>query len=105
MAAIEQPLLRVVDLNFGATGQVELHDGAVTTIKLLRIHESRRQVMGDIQQIDVEVQVNDEQGSLVNGLYWLPIQLEGVQTDCPTTSHYDRDSHLDHAGLEKLARI
>lgn len=99
------PLVRVVDLDAGETQSVELSNGQWVEVKLLKVTPQRDQVMGALRQVTVDVEVDGQAQSLVCGLYRLPVAVGKVQIDCPVTADYNRDSHIDHWGIAKDARL
>ena len=101
----ERPLVRVVGLNIGETREVMLHNNESCTIELLDVRARRDRVMHALERVEVDIKVNDEQATLVSGLYRLPRVVGGVQIDCPVTVDYNEDSHIDHWGIARHARF
>lgn len=98
------PLVRTFDLELGVGRRVMLHDGTRVTVRLVSMHVARDNVMKAIRSVYVTLEVNGESVSLYSGNYNRPVEVGGVQIDCPVTKDYD-DSHIDHWALERDARV
>ncbi|MCP4260809.1 MAG: peptidoglycan DD-metalloendopeptidase family protein [Planctomycetes bacterium] len=106
IAAIMEPLVRVVDLNIGQTHQVTLHDDTRATVTLLELTEKRDSVRNAVRKAQVKVKVNGQVTSLISSTYHLPTAIGGVQIDCPVTKGYIQNSSKANAwGLVKDARL
>jgi murein DD-endopeptidase MepM/ murein hydrolase activator NlpD len=101
----QQPLFRAVDIDVGATEQVQLSDGKRTIVKLLSISETRDKARSAIREARAEVEINGSRATLPCGNYHLPVALGGVQADCTVTKAYYQNTNRDHWGLEKDARL
>ncbi|WP_417851166.1 PKD domain-containing protein [Thalassoglobus sp.] len=99
------PLLKVADLKVGEAQNIELHDGSQVRIKLISIAAEREPVQGMIKSASVVVDVNGQQATVESGNYRLPVEVNGVQIDCPLTRHYNEDTTQDHWGLTADARV
>lgn len=104
-AAQTEPLFRTVDLAIGESTEVELPGGKRVTVELRDARPSRDAVMKAIRSVEIDVVVDGKPLTLVSGLYRLPVPVAGVQIDCPVTGHYNADSHIDHWGIVKDARL
>ena len=105
LVVAQQPLFRAVDIDVGATEQVQFSDGKRTTVKLLSISETRDKVRSAIREARVEVEINGSRTTLSCGNYGLPVTLGEVQADCTATKAYYPNTNHDHWGLEKDARL
>ncbi len=99
------PIVRVVDLDVGETQKVTLADGSTADVKLRGIEEICDPIRVAIRRANVTIEVNGKEATIVSGTYRLPMELGGVQVDCPITGGYRASSTVDHWGLEKAARI
>lgn len=106
VAAIIEPLVRVVDLDVGETHQVTLHDGTKATVTLLELTEKLDSVRNAVRRAQVKVKVNGQRTSLVSSTYHLPTVIGGVWIDCPVTKGYIQNSSKANTwGLVKDARL
>jgi murein DD-endopeptidase MepM/ murein hydrolase activator NlpD len=101
----QQPLFRAVDIDVGATEQVQLSDGKRATVKLLSISETRDKARSAIREALVKVEINGSRTTLSCGNYRLPVTMGEVQADCTVTKAYYQNTNHDHWGLEKDARL
>ena len=104
-SAETEPLVTVLDLDVDEEQTATLPGGRSVTAKLDDVREFRDSVMGALRYTEIDVTINGEQATLVSGLYRLPVVVGGVQVDCPVTAGYNRDSHINHWGLRKAARL
>ncbi len=104
-AAAGQPLMRVVDLDAGATETVVLAGGKTATVKLLSTSDTRDQVRGAVRAATVQLEINGARATLTCGNYRLPMVAGGVQIDCAVTKAYYSNSNADHWRLVKDARL
>jgi murein DD-endopeptidase MepM/ murein hydrolase activator NlpD len=96
----------VADLNVGESQTIELHDGSQATVKLVDLKEMRDDVRKAVRRAIVTVEVDNETVSLVSSTYHLPVEVAGVQIDCPVTKGYLQRSSKENAwGLIKDARL
>ena len=86
-----EPLVRVVDLNVGATAEITLSDGSLATVKLLGLKETRDNVCFAVRRAEVTVEVNGQQGKLISATYHLPQSIGDVQIDCSITKGYNEN--------------
>ena len=105
LAAAQQPLFRTVDIDVGATEQVQFSDGKRATVKLLSISETRDNARSAIREARAQVEINGSRATLSCGNYHLPVTLREVQADCTVTKAYYQNTNHDHWGLEKDARL
>jgi hypothetical protein len=105
LAAAQQPLFRVLDINVGETQEIQLADGKAATVKLLALGESRDKVRSAIWDARVEIEINGEHSTLSCGNYRLPVKIGGVQADCAVTRAYYQNSNRNHWALAKDARL
>lgn len=105
LAAAQQPLFQVVDINVGETAQLQLTGGKATTVKLLALGETRNKVRSAIWDARAEVEINGEHAILSCGNYHLPADIGGVQADCAVTKAYYQNSDANHWALAKDARL
>ncbi len=101
----ETPLLRAVDLHLGQRRQVELCDGSTAAVELLEVKSTRDSVLGMIRESRVKVRVNGETATLVSGNYRLPVEVGGVQIDCPVTGDYPGEKVREYWNLSGDARL
>ena len=99
------PLVRVIDLNIGEAQEVELCDGKKASVRLLELEERRGEVMSAVREARVRVEVNGRPVVLSAALYHLPVTVAGVRIDCSITKGPVQNSHMDHWGLIKDARL
>ncbi len=99
------PLVRVIDLDIGETQEVNLCDGTTAAVKLLNIRETRDGILSAVFDAEVNVEVNGQAVTLKAALYNLPTTAEGVRIDCSITRGSIQNSHMDHWGLLKDARL
>src|SRR5438128_863849 len=104
-AVAQQPLFRAVDIDVGATEQVQFSDGKHATVKLLAISETRDKARSAIREARAEVEINGSRATLSCGNYRLPVALGEVQADCTVTKTYYQNTNHDHWGLERDARL
>ncbi len=104
-AFAQQPLFRTVDINVGATEQVELAGGKRATVKLLSISETRDKARAAIREARAEVEINGSRATLSCGNYRLPVAVGEVQADCTVTKAYYQNTNRNHWALEKDARL
>jgi murein DD-endopeptidase MepM/ murein hydrolase activator NlpD len=97
--------VRVVDLDVGESGEVELCDGSKVQFKLLAVEETRDAIRSAVRRAQAKVVVNGQTVELTSATYHLPTTVAGVQVDCPITQGYMTNSNLDHWGLRKAARL
>src|SRR6516162_4660972 len=100
----QQPLFRAVDIDVGATAQVQFSDGWRATVRLLSISETRDKARSAIREARAEVEINGSRATLSCGNYGLPMALGEVLADCTVTKAYYQNTNHDHWGLEKDAR-
>jgi len=106
VAAIIEPLVRVVDLDVGETRQVTLHDGTSAIVTLLELTEKRDSVRNAVRSAQVKIKINEQSASLISSTYHLPMNIDNVQIDCPITKGYIQNSSKSNAwGLDKDARL
>src|SRR5688572_20161699 len=91
--AASQTLVRVVDLDRGATERVEFTNGTAATVKLLSVSETRDKIRNAVRSAVVEVEVNGARATLTCGNYRLPIAIGGAQADCAVTKAYYGNSN------------
>ncbi len=99
------PLVRVVDLDVNEAREVPLADGRSATIRLVSLQEQRDEIRGAVREARVTIEVNGREATLVSANYRLPIEVGGMQVDCPITAGYRGNSTEDHWGLLKAARF
>lgn len=104
-AALQQPLVRVVDLNVGDTKQLELCNGERVEVKLLKLRETRDRIRQAVRSAMVTVTVDGEEITLESGMYNLPRRVAGVQIDCSITKGYNSNGTPSFWGLDKDARL
>ncbi len=105
LVVAQQPLFRAVDIDVGATEQVQFSDGKRATVKLLSISETRDKARSAIREARAEVEINGSRATLSCGNYRLPLTMGEVQADCTVTKAYYQNTNHDHWGLEKDARL
>jgi hypothetical protein len=101
----QQPYFHTVDIEVGATEQVQFPDGKRTTVKLLSISETRDKARSAIREARAEVEINGSRTTLSCGNYRLPATVGQVQADCTVTKAYYQNTDHDHWVLEKDARL
>jgi len=101
----QKPLFRAVDIDVGATEQVQFSDGKRATVKLLSIRETRDNARSAIREAFAEVEINGSRAILSCGNYCLPVTVGEAQADCTVTKAYYQNTDHDHWGLEKDARL
>ncbi len=99
------PLVRVVDLDLGASAEVTLVDGTRATVKLLEVKETRDAVSQAVRRAEVRVEVNGTPATLVSATYHLPRRVGNVRIDCSVTEGYNENGSPAFWGLDKAARL
>jgi hypothetical protein len=99
------PRVRVVDLDVGESGEVELCDGSKARVKLLAVEETRDPIRSAVRKAQAKVEVNGLVVELTSATYHLPATVAGVQVDCPITRGTMTNTDQDHWGLLKAARL
>ena len=99
------PLLRTVDINLGETLQINLHDGKPVVVELLAVQPEFDSVFDAVRDVKVTIRVNGEEKTIQSGNYNLPVQIGGVQVDCPVTLDYMKKASVDWWGLVKDVRL
>lgn len=79
------PRSTVVDLDVGATTELELLDGKPVKVRVLELNEKRDTVRKAVRHATVMLEVNGERGEVASSVYHLPVTLGGVQVDVPIT--------------------
>ncbi|MCX6848205.1 MAG: PKD domain-containing protein [Verrucomicrobia bacterium] len=105
LAPTLQPALRAVDLKIGESAEVQFADGSTARVKLLELDEKIDSMSHAVREAKVKVDVNGVQAWLTSANYQLPLNLGGVQIDCPITRGYSANSQEDSWRLEKDARL
>ena len=104
-AATEQPLFRSIDLDVAETGRLTLADGTTARIVVHDVAETVDDIRGAIREVRVRVSVNGELAVLRCGSYSLPVNVGGVQIDCPVTQGYNAKTERLMWGLDKAVRL
>lgn len=99
------PLVRVLDLDIEERCEVKLSDGSTRSVRLVDVRETRDEVLSAVADAAVTVEVDGEPVTLGAALYNLPRSVGKVRLDCTVTRGTTQDSHMDHWGLRKDARI
>jgi murein DD-endopeptidase MepM/ murein hydrolase activator NlpD len=105
LAGAQQPLFRTLDIDAGATENVQLSTGKQATVKLLSISDTRDKARAAIREARAEVEINGSRATLSCGNYRLPVEVGGVQVDCTVTKAYYQNTNRNHWGLVKDARL
>jgi murein DD-endopeptidase MepM/ murein hydrolase activator NlpD len=106
-AEIRKPLHATLDLRIGEAQEVTLTGGTKASVRLIGVEETRDKVRSAIREARVKIEVNGKSAELVAGYYRLPINVGGVQVDCPATKglYQNHDPWEDSWGLDKDARL
>ena len=105
-AAAPQVLHSSIELMVGESAVVTLTDGSSARIKFVELQETVDHVNGAVRMAVAAVQVNGRLADLVSGTYHLPVEVGGVQIDCPITKGYLGKSQQKNVwGLAKDARF
>ena len=99
------PLRLAVELDVGESSEIELTNGEEVTLTLEGVEVLRDDLRGAIREVRVSVEVNGEKAIMGSGLYHLPVEVGGIQIDCPVVKNYYTNSNADHWGLAKDARF
>lgn len=99
------PIRVVTELNVGESKDIMLTNGEKVTLKLEEVEAVMDELRGAIRRVKVSVEVNGEKVVLGSGLYHLPVEVGGIQIDCPVVGEYYTNSNADHWGLSKDARF
>jgi murein DD-endopeptidase MepM/ murein hydrolase activator NlpD len=99
------PIRIVTELDIGESQELTLTNGSKVELKLLEIEEVRDSLRNAIRGINVKVNLNGEEVTLGSGNYHLPVEVGGVQIDCPVVKNYYTNSNADRWGLSKDARF
>jgi murein DD-endopeptidase MepM/ murein hydrolase activator NlpD len=102
-----KPLHATIDLRVGETQEVTFPNSTKATVKLLHVEETRDKVRSAIREARVKIEVNGKTMELVSGYYRLPVNVGGVQVDCPAVKglYQDHDPWEDSWGLDRDARL
>ena len=68
-------LVRVVDLDVGESGEVELCDGSKARVKLLAVEETRDPVRSAVRQARAKFEVNGQAVELTSATYFTASQV------------------------------
>ncbi|MCX6909637.1 MAG: neutral/alkaline non-lysosomal ceramidase N-terminal domain-containing protein, partial [Verrucomicrobia bacterium] len=93
-----------VDLKIGEQATVKLCNGKTATVKLLGVEEKRDSLRHAVRGAFVTVEVNGQKVTLDCATYHLPVNVGGVQVDCPITKGYNEGGG-DQWGLDADARL
>ncbi len=99
------PLRTSVDMAVGETRSVTLSDSSQATVKVIALDETTDQFRSAVREANVTVEINGHTGTLVSGNYRLPVEIGGVQVDCPITRGYIPTSNRDSWGLTDTADV
>ena len=72
---VNDPILRIVDLNIGENVNIILYDGSKAQIKLLSLKEDRDPVFNTLTGTQVKVEINGVKADLECKSYRLPVQV------------------------------
>jgi murein DD-endopeptidase MepM/ murein hydrolase activator NlpD len=104
-----QNLLRlntVVELNVGETMEVEMINGEIVSLALIKINVERDKVRGAVRSAYVNLKVDGVLTTIGSGNYHLPKVVGKVKIDCPVIKEYTESNYYRHDGtLPKDARI
>jgi len=99
------PIRVVTELDIGESQVLTLTNGSKVELRLLEIEVVRDSLRNAIRNVKVTVNVNGEEVILGSGNYHLPVEVGGVQIDCPVVKNYYTNSNADRWGLSKDARF
>lgn len=101
------PLHRTLELDVGESIEVELSDRSKAKVKLVKLDERRDTVREAIREARVTLEINGETATISSANYRLPVEVGGVQVDCPATVglNVNADAWEDSWGLMKGARL
>ncbi len=92
-------------MDIGESQEITLTNGEKVELILHEIEEERDSLRNAIRGVNVTVSVNGEELTLGSGNYNLPVEVGGVQIDCPVVKNYYTNSNADRWGLTKDARF
>jgi murein DD-endopeptidase MepM/ murein hydrolase activator NlpD len=95
----------VTELNLGESKEIILTDGTKVMLTLHQVELFRDSLRGAIREVRVTVEVNGVRVVLGSGNYHLPMEVGGVQIDCPVVKAYYSNSNEDRWGLTGDARF
>ncbi len=99
-------LHEAVELNRREAADVTLSDGTRAHVELVELFERVDDVNGAVREAVLDVKVNGRMGHVVCGSYHLPVEIGGVQIDCPITKGYlDKSQQKNIWGLAKDVRL
>jgi len=99
------PLVRSVELNVGESQSVCLSDGSEATVRLIDLAEERDDLRNAVRRAVVTIDVNGERAEIVSATYHLPVNVGGVQVDCPVTGGHVSEGGGNRWGLKSDARL
>ncbi len=99
------PLFKTIDLNLGEKAVVELTDGSRHIIQALDLRVKTDPVAGAVREMIVVLTIDNNRVLLNSGGYHLPVQLDGIQIDCPVTKALMKTTDQDAWSLEKDIRL
>lgn len=103
---INDPIMRVVDLDIGEKVKITLYDGSKAQIKLLSLEEDRDPVFNTLAGTRVKVEINGVKADLECKSYRLPVPVGGLQVDVPAVKGFMADASSDRwMLLKKAARL
>ncbi len=104
---LQEPIMRVVDLNVGETRTMTLADDSEATVTLRAVRARRDNFRGAVRDAEVDVEVNGQTVTLPSAGYHLPQRVAGVRIDCAIVRSYLQD-HARRGnpwGLDADARL
>lgn len=99
------PVRVMTELDVGKSEVITLNNGEQVTLVLEKVEVFRDSLREAIRDVNVTVEVNGEKAILHSGNYNLPVEVGGVQVDCPVVKAYYDNSTEDHWGLTHDARF
>ena len=99
------PVRVVTELDIGKSKEITLRNGEKVTLLLERVEIFRDSLREAIRDVNVTLEVNGEKAILHSGNYNLPVEVGGVQVDCPVVKAYYENSNEDRWGLTHDARF
>lgn len=104
-AAARAPLHTTIEMDVSEKTTVRLRDGSTVKVRVDEVVWRRDSIRRALRQARVRVDVNGRQVWLASGNYRLPVEVAGVQVDCPATRGLAENSTLSLWQLGKDVRL
>ena len=100
-----KPIRVTTELDIGESREIALTNGEIVDLKLIDINTIRDSLRDAIRSVKAKVSINGEEFTLGSGNYLLPVEVGGIQIDCPVIKDYSTNSTKNRWKLSKDARF